>query len=39
MFKKCRGIQRERRLGSKMVWASRKEGYRVGVGPITKQVV
>jgi len=26
MFKKCRGIHRERRLGSKMAWARIKEG-------------
>ena len=26
MFKKCRGIHSEKRLGSKMAWASRKEG-------------
>jgi len=29
----------KKRLGSKMAWASRKEGDRVGVGPATEQVV
>jgi len=37
-FKKCRGIHREKRLGSKMAWASRKAGDRVGVGLVTEQV-
>ena len=32
-------IRRKKRLGSKMAWASRKEGDRVGVGPVTEQVV
>jgi len=39
MFKKFWGIDREKNFGSKMAWASRKESNRVGVGPVTEQVV
>jgi hypothetical protein len=39
MFKKCKGIHRKKRLGSKMARASKKDGDRVGVGLVAKQVV
>jgi hypothetical protein len=37
-FEKCWGIHTGKMFGSKIAWASRKEGDRVGVGPDADQV-